>query len=53
MFKDPGIKTHHDLILFEFQANTTLAVLEKITEEDKVARCFSRAPLSVRAAAAV
>ena len=36
-----------------FQANATLAFLEKITEEDKVARCFSRSPLSTRAAAAV
>jgi len=30
-----------------------MALLEKITEEDKVARCFSRSPLSLRAAAAV
>ena len=48
-----GIKTHYNIILFEFQANATLAFLEKITEEDKVARCFSRSPLSLRAAAAV
>lgn len=34
-------------------ANATLAFLEKITEEEKVARCFSRPPLSVRAAAAI
>ena len=53
MFFDPGTKTHHNLIVFEFQANATLALLEKITEEDKVARCFSRSPLSLRAAAAV
>jgi len=42
-----------NFISFEFQANATLALLEKITEEDKVARCFSRSPLSLRAAAAV
>lgn len=34
-------------------ANATLAFLEKITEEEKVARCFSRSPLSLRAAAAI
>lgn len=34
-------------------ANATLAFLEKITEEDKVSRCFSRSPLSLRAAAAI
>ena len=36
-----------------FQANITLAFLEMITAEEKVARCFSRSPLSTRAAAAV
>ena len=43
-------KEHQSCI---FQANATLAFLEKITEEEKVARCFSRSPLSLRAAAAV
>lgn len=38
---------------FMQMANATLAFLEKITEEDKVARCFSRSPLSTRAAAAI
>jgi len=46
-------QTHHNIFLCEFQANATMAFLEKITEEDKVARCFSRSPLSLRAAAAV
>lgn len=36
-----------------FQANVTLAFLQMMTEEEKVARCFSRSPLSTRAAAAV
>lgn len=38
---------------FMEMANVTLAFLEKITEEEKVARCFSRYPLSERAAAAI
>ena len=36
-----------------FQANVTLAFLQMMTGEEKVARCFSRSPLSTRAAAAV
>ncbi|KAL9975428.1 hypothetical protein ACROYT_G012589 [Oculina patagonica] len=36
-----------------YMANATLALLEKITQEEKVARCFSRSPLSIRAAAAI
>ncbi|XP_073231634.1 ubiquitin conjugation factor E4 B-like [Porites lutea] len=38
---------------FMEMANATLAFLEKITEEDKVSRCFSRHPLSMRAADAI
>lgn len=38
---------------FMEMANVTLAFLQMMTEEEKVARCFSRSPLSTRAAAAI
>ncbi|XP_031568634.1 uncharacterized protein LOC116303263 [Actinia tenebrosa] len=38
---------------FMIMASSTLSFLAMITEEDKVARCFSRPPLSQRAASAI